>query len=204
MGRPVKDLHAFRRYLLEHRGLSPDTVTVYCSHIRRIVRQFDPNVPTTAEQVVAALVAAFPSARSRAAGRMAWRAFREWAATQGVEVPEPGTTLARDLAQRLPSEVVTALDYFRACGVPFDRLPNLRWVDVYPDRAPNRRVLPIQDTHFVLLSSMFDALRAWAQPPDEGAPLIPAAPGSTQPMPQAALRRAVAARTAQFRPPSSG
>lgn len=196
MTQPTRDLvRAFCTWLLDT-GRSMSTATQYASALGSFLNQVDPQSPEVDPEEFPALAQSYFSTRSvtwQAKVTAAYRVFVVFRAEEG-DLSWPSLTPPTAV---LPDEVLWGLEHL-ITKVGVRMVAQLTWADADLERG--RVSLPGQAHHVIAhgdkVAEWLEAFQAWGEPLGETSPLIPLAPGRTQPRPARTLsqdRRLVAA-----------
>lgn len=197
-------LEAFHTWLVDHVGKAHSTAKTYVSSTRAILRimRAAPLEPVVGVADAFATLAA-DKPRSIHNYRTSWRAYVEWMRVErgiAIESPPADATSNAPNVQPLPEPVREGLRAINRAGVSFQRLKLMLWADVDFDTISNEgesaSVLvrdPMKEGTSEMFSVPFSAIVAfqeYGQPgTDYTKPLVPLAPGSSQPYPQRGLLR---------------
>jgi len=135
-----------------------------------------------------------------------WRRYREWWGSRGVSgLPDFPRRRGAAPLDALPAVVGESLAALQASGVSMPVVSALRWdpldrgvlYDALRAATPGLEAGEVRALRtptagiVLLLSAPLDALLEWGHggSPDQGAPLVPVEPGSTDPMPLTRMRR---------------
>lgn len=197
MGRRRKsDLEPFMAWLEDTRGVSPASASHYASRVRRMFK----SLKIVDREHLDELLRTKPFADYPANYTSAWKAFCEYGASVGTEIPTPTPSAsAKQASFSIPESIADDLLYIvDHCDLSRSDLPKLRWSHL--DGAPqNGKVwVEVPDTKGDYVQVHWPALervRDWAFPdgPVPSNPWIPEEPGSQTPMPERVVRRLLAA-----------
>lgn len=196
------DFAAFREWMQDTRGVGRRTSFTAVSQVRRILADCDPVTPESLKRWWNET-----PQHKRTPVVSNWRRYVEWWAAQGIPgVPDFPRRASAAGNGRVPDDVAVALGSIQRAGVPPTVLVEARWRPLAEDSPlwaamvstgtpglsdGSVRVLRT-DTGLLTLSTRDVAsLLAWGHDgePADGAPLVPASPGSTDPMPVTRMRR---------------
>ena len=204
-GRPRSDLHDFCRWLKENRGIAPNTVNVYASQVRAILR----NTPwITTDTVNAYLATLAPGVRS--AHRVAWNHLHAFGRESGLDIPPASAAAVGRSPVVLPEppdfplEVRAAIaDLARIPELTPGRISKLRWrhVELYPNSDSVYLRLPDDlDLNCVIVpKAPLRVLRTWAwghARPSPDAAIVPATPEDPDPAPVQIVAQVLVAHSA--------
>ena len=206
MGRhKMTDLLEFTEYL-QDRGLTPQTIKNYCSHVRAVRANVD--VPTT--ETLTAYIEFNVEVLSRSTVRAAWNAYRDSViASGGVAPPEALRPARAGLPLRngaapvkgfsLPEEVARAVRYLvQVRRIPAAVLRDAVWGDLTAAASKRGPLILLRHRDLQNTSTQVEAddlrpLMAWAAPdtgkPKKTQPLLPDVEGGITPVRIGDLRR---------------
>ena len=208
MARPPKNLLLFRSWLRDHRGSAPATVNSYCTLVRRVLREAggEPDAESLYRAILTVPI------DNRRVHRSAWNAFRAFALTQRITLPEIPKVKAAPHDVDAPAHLSDAL--LDACrrvshSAPLSVLLLLTWGDVTDRDVTMRDVRTLDGTMQCLLArdprddapnhafialpvETLDALRTYCGNVATDAPLLPRSPGDPRHYPAYAFKRALA------------
>jgi hypothetical protein len=196
VGRPrIHDgLDLFFDWMVESGHRSPTTARTYTSQVRRIIRSVNKHIsdPKTVREYFLSMHKEQPLQYSGL--RSAWMAYREFAQTQGVELPPPPSSGEARLAtlgiEPPPPEVRDAIRELHVCGISFQEMALVRWDHVDLAQMANAPTALVEvptrpsGTEFWKVNS--EPLRTLWDYGDVGGdlslPVVPRKPGSAVPM----------------------
>ena len=202
------DWTAFRKWLVEERGVSRRTASTAASQVRRVLRDAAEVGEDGDGRVTRASLLRWyeaQEAHKRTPIVSNWRRYREWWASRGVTgLPDfPRRVAVRD--GEVPTDVAVALSSLQGVGVSLPVLSTLRWSPLddgdallaalavtTPGLLDGSMIALRAETGIVLLPMVYlRPILRWAHAgaPEPGAPLVPVAPDSEDPMPLTRMRR---------------
>lgn len=200
--KPRSDLADFQKWLIEVRGLSITTTPSYASQIRFILSALkdEPLSPALLGMWFDGLA----DRRRARTSRMAWAAFVAYAKERlGMDLPLPNDSALAAAARRyaVPREVITDLRAVVQCneGLTVKMITLMTWASLERRMIDGAWVLrdPTKPGYIYRAPvNPMKRIELWAQPNSPHDPLVPTHPGSTAPIPEAALRRLIRPRKA--------
>jgi len=185
---------AFRQWLEADRLVSPSTARSYAVCVGTLLRQLPDDSLT--EGTLTTLFDTLRHKSGYANYRTAWRAFSEWALTQGVRIALPRKGRPPAPSAQLPEEALRLADRLVRAGISVSALQVLKHWMVEPARDPNfYSVLNPSQRHMYAMVST-SAARSWLElwpPEDKNTLLFPETQGSETAYPTKAFRNALKA-----------
>jgi len=195
--RRKSDLEPFTRWLEDTRGVSAASASHYASRLRRMLKHLE----VVDREHLDELLRTSPFAEYPANYTSAWRAFVEYSATCGLDVPTPTPTASqKENTYAIPDRIADDLLYLtETSDLKRSDLALLRWhhLDGGPKNGKVWVEVPGSHGDFVQLHwPCVERIRDWAFPDgaNPSGPWIPEGPGETEAMPERVVRRLLARR----------
>ena len=198
--RPNQDLDKFQSWLIDVQFISRRTASVYASRVRATLKMSEQ--PVTTESLNDFLQSAWAE-RSRDGYYCAWNRFAEFAATQGLTIPQPTLRSESRAARReyaIPDRISDCLlELIATCNLNRKKLPLVKWKHF--NRTPNQGQWEMRDPveqayYYSVPISIVSEVYKWGHPdqPVDDSPLVPVIVGSLEPMPLNPLKRLLSKR----------
>jgi hypothetical protein len=190
------DFASFSDWLEAEFHFAKSSASTYTSNVRRMFGAVQALTATDLDHFLAAQP--YPGAY-----RAAWKRFVQFGACQGLGIPSPTSVVAKGRGDArieyfIPGPVCDDLNEIIASGhIPLKLLAQVRWSNV--SRAVRSGAWEVADpdspgTYFRVPIRPVERVEAWAEPASAAAFIIPAEPGSLDPMPYTVSRRLLATR----------
>ena len=198
MGRRRKsELQPFTTWLEDTRGVSPASASHYAIRVRRMLKHLE----VVDRNSLDVLLHTDPFAAYPANYTSAWKAFVEFSASCGVQVPTPTPTASQQAhSYSIPDEIADDLLYLtETSDLTRSHIAFLRWshLDGGPKNGKVWVEIPDAPGDFVQLHwPSVERIRDWAYPNGAGSsdPWVPEEPGDHSAMPERVVRRLLARR----------
>jgi len=202
------ELTDFRIWMRATDRCTPSTANEYTSHVRRAYRELGGNVEDV-EAVNTYFAHAYKTDTSYPKLRSAWIVYVEWCMVEkGQTIPSPvpvSLVRAKEKSREvmdaklpgLPEHIRTALRVLQHNVITMNHVFNLRWVDVALREMTRSQITHVsvpgrRHESWVVPSETMQVLWDWADVGNNlSHPLVPRAPGESQPYPHSGLRREV-------------